>query len=127
LAWSGRTAFAAVSGCSIAHSLPTFAQIREEAEVAAAAGHLSAQVLATACTSAPTLTRVRPRGQMCGGVAQALGWAFWEELVHDEQRHLVTGTLVDYALPTATVVPAIDTEIVEVPVPEEQFGAEGVG
>jgi CO/xanthine dehydrogenase Mo-binding subunit len=66
-------------------------------------------------------------GQMRGGAAQALGWALWEELVHDEHGQLLTGTFVDYALPTATVVPPIDTEIVEVPVPEGPFGAKGVG
>jgi CO/xanthine dehydrogenase Mo-binding subunit len=66
-------------------------------------------------------------GQMRGGAAQSLGWALWEELVHDEHGQLVTGTLADYALPSAAVVPSIDTEIVEVPVPEGPYGAKGVG
>jgi CO/xanthine dehydrogenase Mo-binding subunit len=66
-------------------------------------------------------------GQMRGGAAQALGWALLEELVHDDRGQLVTGTLVDYALPTAAIVPPIETEIVEVPVPEGPFGAKGVG
>jgi CO/xanthine dehydrogenase Mo-binding subunit len=66
-------------------------------------------------------------GQMRGGAAQALGWALLEELVHDEYGQLLTGTLVDYALPSGAVVPPIDTEIVEVPVPEGPFGAKGVG
>jgi CO/xanthine dehydrogenase Mo-binding subunit len=66
-------------------------------------------------------------GQMRGGAAQALGWALWEELVHDSQGQLLTSTFVDYALPTAGVVPSIETEIVEVPVPEGPFGAKGVG
>jgi CO/xanthine dehydrogenase Mo-binding subunit len=66
-------------------------------------------------------------GQMRGGTAQGLGWALLEELVHDPHGQLTTGTFVDYALPTASVVPPIDTEIVEVPVPEGPFGAKGVG
>jgi CO/xanthine dehydrogenase Mo-binding subunit len=66
-------------------------------------------------------------GQMRGGTAQGLGWALLEELVHDSHGQLTTGTLVDYAMPTATIVPSIDTEIVEVPVPEGPFGAKGVG
>lgn len=66
-------------------------------------------------------------GQMRGGAAQSLGWALWEEMAHDARGQLVTGTFVDYALPTAGVVPPIDTEIVEVPVPEGPFGAKGVG
>ena len=66
-------------------------------------------------------------GQMRGGTTQGLGWALLEELVHDGHGQLTTGTFVDYALPTATIVPSIDTEIVEVPAPEGPYGAKGVG
>jgi CO/xanthine dehydrogenase Mo-binding subunit len=66
-------------------------------------------------------------GQMRGGTTQGLGWALLEELVHDEHGQLTTGSFVDYALPTAQFTPPIETEIVEVPVPEGPFGAKGVG
>ncbi len=66
-------------------------------------------------------------GQMSGGATQGLGWALLEELVHDSHGQLTTGTFVDYGLPTATTTPAIETAIVEVPVPEGPFGAKGVG
>ena len=66
-------------------------------------------------------------GQMRGGAAQGLGWALLEELAHDENGQLSTGSLVDYALPTAGFTPPIDTEIVEVPAPEGPYGAKGVG
>jgi CO/xanthine dehydrogenase Mo-binding subunit len=66
-------------------------------------------------------------GQMRGGVAQGLGWALLEELAHDGHGQLVTGTFVDYGLPTAAVVPSIATEIVEVPAPEGPYGAKGIG
>jgi CO/xanthine dehydrogenase Mo-binding subunit len=66
-------------------------------------------------------------GQMKGGVAQALGWALYEELVHDEQGQLVTGTFLDYAVPNAERVPDIDALIVEVPAPDGPFGAKGIG
>jgi CO/xanthine dehydrogenase Mo-binding subunit len=66
-------------------------------------------------------------GQMRGGATQGLGWALWEEMVYDEHGQLATGTFVDYALPTASIVPYIQTEIVEVPAPEGPFGAKGVG
>jgi CO/xanthine dehydrogenase Mo-binding subunit len=39
----------------------------------------------------------------------------------------VTGTFVDYSMPTAGSVPEIDAQIVEVPTPEGPFGAKGVG
>jgi CO/xanthine dehydrogenase Mo-binding subunit len=67
------------------------------------------------------------RGQMQGGTVQGLGWALLEELTHDEYGQLITGTLVDYAMPTAAGTPWIDTEIVEVPAPEGPYGAKGVG
>jgi CO/xanthine dehydrogenase Mo-binding subunit len=66
-------------------------------------------------------------GQMRGGTTQGLGWALYEELVHDDHGQLSTGTFVDYGLPTAGVTPPIDTEIVEVPAPDGPFGAKGVG
>lgn len=84
-------------------------------------GHVVAQDVGRALN--PALVE----GQMRGGTAQGLGWALLEELVHDNHGQLTTGTFVDYAMPTASVVPAIDTEIVEVPVPEGPYGAKGVG
>jgi CO/xanthine dehydrogenase Mo-binding subunit len=67
------------------------------------------------------------QGQMHGGAAQGLGWALLEQLVHDPAGQLVTGTFVDYSMPTAGSVPEIETEIVEVPAPEGPYGAKGVG
>jgi len=66
-------------------------------------------------------------GQMRGGTAQAIGWALYEELAHDEQGQLLTGTFLDYAVPTAETVPEIDTLVVEVPAPDGPFGAKGIG
>ena len=66
-------------------------------------------------------------GQMLGGTVQGLGWALLEELMHDDYGQLITGSLVDYALPVAAGVPPIETEIVEVPAPEGPYGAKGVG
>jgi CO/xanthine dehydrogenase Mo-binding subunit len=66
-------------------------------------------------------------GQLHGGVAQGIGWALLEALAHDEDGQVRTGTFVDYALPSADVVPAIATEVVEVPAPDGPFGAKGVG
>jgi CO/xanthine dehydrogenase Mo-binding subunit len=67
------------------------------------------------------------QGQMCGGVAQGLGWALLEEMSYDDHGQVLTGTLVGYSLPTASVVPEIEALIVEVPAPEGPFGAKGVG
>ncbi len=66
-------------------------------------------------------------GQMRGGATQGLGWALLEQLAHDDYGQLVTGTFVDYAMPSAGSTPPIDTEIVEVPAPDGPYGAKGVG
>src|SRR5712692_11319877 len=44
-------------------------------------------------------------GQIQGGIAQGLGQAMWEELIYNEDGQLVTGTLMDYALPKAHYLP----------------------
>lgn len=66
-------------------------------------------------------------GQMLGGVAQGIGWGLLEQVAYDEAGNLLTGTLADYALPRAAVVPRIETIVVEVPSDDGPFGAKGVG
>jgi CO/xanthine dehydrogenase Mo-binding subunit len=66
-------------------------------------------------------------GQMRGGATQGMGWALFEQLDHDENGHLITGSFLDYAIPVADRVPEIDTLIVEVPAPNGPFGAKGIG
>jgi CO/xanthine dehydrogenase Mo-binding subunit len=73
------------------------------------------------------LNRALVDGQMRGGTAQGLGWALYEELIHDDAGNLVTGTLLTYALPNAARVPPIETIPVEVPSPDGPFGAKGIG
>jgi CO/xanthine dehydrogenase Mo-binding subunit len=65
-------------------------------------------------------------GQMRGGVAQGIGWALLEEYLHDEEGNLLTGSLMNYAVPSAENVPEIDTIIIEVPSAEGPFGAKGM-
>ena len=66
-------------------------------------------------------------GQMRGGVTQSIGWALFERLTHDDEGRLLTGSFLDYAIPTADRVPDIDTLIVEVPSPDGPYGAKGIG
>ena len=66
-------------------------------------------------------------GQLRGGAVQAMGWALFEELAHDDAGQLLTGSFLDYAVPTAERVPDIDTLVVEVPAPDGPFGAKGIG
>ena len=75
----------------------------------------------------PAINPLLIDGQVHGGIVHAIGQALYERVHYDDQGQLVTGTFVDYALPTAATTPAIDTEIVEVAAPEGPFGAKGVG
>jgi CO/xanthine dehydrogenase Mo-binding subunit len=66
-------------------------------------------------------------GQIHGGVAHGIGNAFFEQLVYDEQGQLMNASFMDYLLPTASDVPAIETDHLETPSPFNLMGLKGVG
>ena len=66
-------------------------------------------------------------GQVHGGTAQGLGSAMLEEVVHDAHGQLVTGSLMDYAIPRAADFPALDVVHVEFPSTVNELGIKGVG
>jgi carbon-monoxide dehydrogenase large subunit len=66
-------------------------------------------------------------GQVHGGIAQGIGQALFEEIVHDEKGQLVSGTLMDYAVPTATELPSYTLDSTVTPTWVNPLGAKGVG
>ena len=66
-------------------------------------------------------------GQIHGGIVHALGQALFERIHYDEDGQLVTGTFVDYALPSAADVPSFETDRTETPSPVNSLGVKGVG
>jgi carbon-monoxide dehydrogenase large subunit len=66
-------------------------------------------------------------GQVHGGIVQSIGQAMFEEVVYDETGQLVTGTLMDYALPKAVMIPHLELDHTETPSPVNPLGAKGVG
>jgi len=66
-------------------------------------------------------------GQIQGGIAQGLGQAMWEELIYNEDGQLVTGTLMDYALPKAHLLPEFRLDRTVTPSPVNPMGVKGVG
>ena len=66
-------------------------------------------------------------GQIHGGVAQGVGGGLLEEMVYDEQAQLLTGTLMDYLVPTAMELPPIETVHLEYPSPRNPLGIKGIG
>jgi carbon-monoxide dehydrogenase large subunit len=66
-------------------------------------------------------------GQIHGGIVHAIGQALYERIHYDEDGQLVTGTFVDYALPSAADVPSFETDRTETPSPVNSLGVKGVG
>ncbi|MEH7113307.1 xanthine dehydrogenase family protein molybdopterin-binding subunit [Neobacillus niacini] len=68
------------------------------------------------------------KGQLVGGMAQGLGGAMYEELRYDDNGQLITGSFMDYLLPSSMEVPEIDINILEIsPSPLNPLGAKGAG
>jgi len=66
-------------------------------------------------------------GQVHGAVAQGLGQAMGECCVYDEAAQLLTGSVMDYAVPRATDLPNFRCARVETPAPGNQLGIKGMG
>jgi len=66
-------------------------------------------------------------GQVHGGVVQGLGQALWEQAVYDDDGQLITGELMDYAVPKASNIPWIESSHTETPSPVNPLGVKGVG
>ncbi|HMH50061.1 MAG TPA: xanthine dehydrogenase family protein molybdopterin-binding subunit [Candidatus Acidoferrum sp.] len=66
-------------------------------------------------------------GQVQGGVVQGIGGALMEHCVYDESGQLLTTTLMDYAVPAAGDVPAIEVHHLETPAPHVVGGFKGAG
>jgi carbon-monoxide dehydrogenase large subunit len=66
-------------------------------------------------------------GQIRGGVAQGVGGALYERIVYDASGQPLTTTFMDFLIPTALEVPAIEIGHIETPSPLNPLGVKGVG
>ncbi len=66
-------------------------------------------------------------GQIHGGVAQGIGGSFFERLVYDSQGQLLSGSFLDFQIPTAMEIPEIEVHHQETPSPLNPLGAKGAG
>jgi carbon-monoxide dehydrogenase large subunit len=66
-------------------------------------------------------------GQIHGGVAQGVAQALWEQAVYDENGQLLSGTLMDYAIPKAHFLPNLELDRTETPTPVNPLGVKGAG
>jgi carbon-monoxide dehydrogenase large subunit len=121
-------------------ALPITAEEKFTSNEAWSYGCVIAQMRIDADTGTPTIERIswvddaghvlQPQlvhGQLIGGAAQGLGQAMLERLVYDDQGQLITGSLMDYAIPRADTMPPIDIRSMHTPSPNNLLGAKGVG
>ena len=66
-------------------------------------------------------------GQVHGGIAQGLAQALFEEVVYDDEGQLLTGTLMDYAIPHAEQVPHYELDHTVTPTTVNPLGVKGIG
>ena len=66
-------------------------------------------------------------GQIHGGVVQGIGQALWEGAAYDENGQLLTGSMMDYALPKAEFFPKLELGMTETPTSVNPLGVKGIG
>lgn len=66
-------------------------------------------------------------GQVHGGIAQGVAQALWEGAQYDEAGQLVSGSLMDYAIPRADLLPSFELDRTETPTPNNPLGVKGAG
>jgi CO/xanthine dehydrogenase Mo-binding subunit len=106
---------------------PGFTAQAAEVEVDPETGEITLLGFAIAQDAGFAINPLSVAGQMEGGASQGLGIALSEEMLYDDQGHLINGNLLDYRMPTTRDLPPISSIIVEVPSEEGPYGARIVG
>lgn len=75
----------------------------------------------------PLINPMLVEGQVQGGIAQGAAQALFEEMVHDSDGNPLTGSLLDYAMPTANELPRFETAHTVTPSPNNPLGIKGIG
>jgi carbon-monoxide dehydrogenase large subunit len=66
-------------------------------------------------------------GQIHGGIAQGIGQAMFEEAIYDSAGNLLSGSLVDYPVPTAADLPSFELHHTVTPTDVNPLGVKGIG
>ena len=75
----------------------------------------------------PHINPMIVEGQVHGGIVQGIGEALTEIAVYSDDGQLVTGTLMDYAIPRASQLPQIESHFTYTPSPVNPLGVKGIG
>jgi carbon-monoxide dehydrogenase large subunit len=98
-----------------------------EVEVDVGTGHVRLRRYVVAHDCGKVINPTIVEGQVHGGVAQGVGGALFEEMVYDDEGQLLTGTFMDYLVPTSMELPPIETVHLEYPSPRNPLGVKGLG
>ncbi len=66
-------------------------------------------------------------GQVHGGLTEAFAIAMGQEIRYDDEGNVVTGSFMDFFMPTAVETPHWETDFTVTPSPHHPIGAKGVG
>ena len=117
---SGRLAQAA--------SAPAFNAQLAEVEVDRETGAVHLHRLVVIQDVGRAINPLTVNGQLMGGAVQGIGWALYEQMEYDAGGQLLTGSWMDYAVPSIHQTPTVlETQLVEVPSETGPMGARGVG
>jgi carbon-monoxide dehydrogenase large subunit len=105
----------------------TFGAIVCAVRIEAETGRLVIERLVWVDDAGTVINPLLAEGQLHGSLAQGLGQALLEAIVYDGDGQLLTGTLMDYAIPRADDVPPVLIEKTCTPSPKNPLGAKGVG
>ena len=118
-----------VAEASVPVTAPTFAFGTHvaEVEVDPDTGHVAVVGYTVAHDCGRIINPMIVDGQIHGGLTMGLAPSLFEEIVYDENGSMLTGTFMDYLLPTSMETPAWELDNTVTPSPHHPFGAKGVG
>ena len=90
-------------------------------------GHIVVRRYVAGDDCGPQINPMIVEGQIHGGVVQGAGQALWEEAIYDDNGQLLTGSMTDYALPKAHMLPEIEIVSTVTPSPHNPLGVKGIG
>jgi carbon-monoxide dehydrogenase large subunit len=96
-------------------------------EVDADTGDVRVSKYYTVDDCGPRISPTLVAGQVHGGLAQGIGQALYEEVVYSDNGQILSGSLMDYALPRADNFPDFVLDKTETPTPLNPLGVKGIG
>jgi carbon-monoxide dehydrogenase large subunit len=96
-------------------------------EVDPETGHIEVKRYVAVDDCGPQINPMIVEGQVHGGVVQGIGQALWEQALYDDNGQLLTGSLADYAIPRADLLPDLEVLSTLTPSPHHPLGLKGIG